>query len=78
MLLDASSAIIPNAASAAETPGYAGLVLCKRHSPEGGYAYTNPGAMARWIFSVAFAGIVICSIGIWLLIRASKEGKNSN
>jgi hypothetical protein len=34
MLLDASSAIIPNAASAAETPGYAGSVLCKRHSPD--------------------------------------------
>ncbi len=46
--------------------------------PDGGYGYTNPGAMARWIFSVAFAGFVICSVGIWLLIRASKERENSN
>ena len=45
--------------------------------PVGGYAYTNPGAMARWIFSVAFAGFVICLIGIGLLIRASKERRNS-
>ena len=43
--------------------------------PEGGYIFTNPGAMMRWIVSVAILGLVICSIGIWLLIRARKEGE---
>jgi hypothetical protein len=46
--------------------------------PDGGYSYTNPGAMARWICSVAIIGILICSSGIWLLIRASKGTKQAN
>jgi hypothetical protein len=45
--------------------------------PGGGYGFTNPGAMMRCVFLVAAAGIVICLVGIWLLIRASRERKNS-
>src|SRR5271169_2557756 len=43
----------------------------------GGYGFTNPGAAMRWEFLVAAAGMVICLIGIWLLIRARIEAKNS-
>ena len=31
--------------------------------PEGGYAYTNPGAMMRWVLSVAAAGAVLAGSG---------------
>jgi hypothetical protein len=31
---------------------------------EGGYIFTNPGAMARWICSVAGIGILICASGV--------------
>jgi hypothetical protein len=33
--------------------------------PDGGYAYTNPGAMMSWIAAVAVVGIVISASGIW-------------
>jgi hypothetical protein len=46
--------------------------------PDSGYGYTNPGAMMRWISSVAASGIVICLIGIFLLIRASRDRKHLN
>jgi len=48
------------------------------HLPDGGYVFTNPGAMMLWISSVGIAGIVLCAIGAGLLIRLSKQGKNSN
>ena len=41
--------------------------------PGGGYAFTNPGAMMRWICSVAAVGIIICFVGAWLLFRARKS-----
>ena len=40
------------------------------YQADGGYLFTNPGAMMRWISSVAAIGIVICLSGIWLLYRA--------
>jgi hypothetical protein len=43
------------------------------YNPDGSYYYTNPGAMLRWIASVAIIGILICLIGIWILIRARKD-----
>ena len=36
---------------------------------DGGYAYTNPGAMIRWIASVAMLGILLATIGGVLLCR---------
>jgi len=38
--------------------------------PEGGYAFTNPGAMFRWILGVAALGILLSGIGIAVLIRS--------
>jgi len=46
--------------------------------PDGSYVFTNPGAMARWIWSVAAIGIIISVTGIWVLIRARKGMKISN
>jgi hypothetical protein len=42
------------------------------YQPDGGYLFTNPGAMARWVFSVAAIGVLICLSGAWLLFRARK------
>jgi hypothetical protein len=38
--------------------------------PEGGYAYTNPGARVRWVFSVAAAGVVLAAGGCAVLFRS--------
>lgn len=46
--------------------------------PDRGYGFTNPSAMMRWISTVAAIGITICLSGIWLLVRASKDRKNSH
>ena len=37
---------------------------------DGGYAYTNPGAMVRWIGSVAMVGLMLAAIGSVMLFRA--------
>ncbi len=39
------------------------------YQPDGGYLFTNPGAMMRWILSVALIGAVISLSGILLLHR---------
>jgi hypothetical protein len=36
---------------------------------DGGYAYTNPGAMVRWIASVAVVGILLAATGSIVLFR---------
>lgn len=36
---------------------------------DGGYAYTNPGAMVRWIASVVMVGVVLAASGGILLFR---------
>jgi hypothetical protein len=36
---------------------------------DGGYAYTNPGAMVRWIGSVAVVGVLLAAIGSMVLFR---------
>ena len=41
--------------------------------PDGGYIYTNPGAMIGWISGVAGVGVLISAIGIALLVRASRR-----
>ena len=38
--------------------------------PDGGYGYTNPTAMLRWIGSVRIVGGLICLAGGFLLFRA--------
>jgi len=40
--------------------------------PEGGYAYTNPGAMVRWISSVAAVGVVLAATGCAVLFRSRR------
>ena len=39
---------------------------------DGGYAYTNPGAMVRWIASVAGLGVVVAGIGGTLAFRSCR------
>jgi hypothetical protein len=46
------------------------------HQPDGSYYYTNPGAMIRWILSVAGVGLLICAFGVamlWLSRRAARR-----
>jgi hypothetical protein len=43
------------------------------YQTDGSYVFTNPGAMIHWIFSVIVVGIIISSIGVWILIRARRS-----
>ena len=43
------------------------------YRPDGSYAYTNPGAIARWVASVVALGVLICVWGLLAFIRAPKE-----
>jgi uncharacterized membrane protein HdeD (DUF308 family) len=45
------------------------------YNPDGRYAFTNPGAMLRWIASVTVIGVLILFSGVWLLIRSRKNRK---
>jgi hypothetical protein len=38
--------------------------------PDGGYGYTNPGAMVRWISTVAGVGVFLVGIGSVVLLRS--------
>lgn len=42
------------------------------YQPDGGYLFTNPGAMARWILSVAAIGVLFILGGILLLSWSKK------
>lgn len=43
------------------------------YGPDGSYWYTNPGAMMKWVASVAAIGILIAFSGILVLIRAKQR-----
>jgi hypothetical protein len=45
------------------------------YQSDGGYLFTNPGAMAKWVLSVAAIGIFF-STGVWLLIRSKQKFKS--
>ncbi len=45
------------------------------HLESGGYAYTNPGAMVRWVSSVAVVGVALACIGIWVLVSGRRVGR---
>jgi hypothetical protein len=36
------------------------------YQPDGSYYFNNPGRAAEWIVSVAIAGFLILSCGIWI------------
>ena len=42
----------------------------------GGYYYTNPGAMAHWVLSVAGIGVVVFAIGLFLFWKGKAKGNN--
>ena len=42
------------------------------YTSDGGYYFTNPGAMIHWILSVAGIGFLILLFGCWLLFRARR------
>ena len=44
------------------------------YHPDGGYAFTNPGAMARWVVTVAGVGLAIAAVGAVMLTKS--RGKN--
>ena len=43
------------------------------YQPDGGYLFTNPGAMMRWISAVAAVGVAIAFTGIILLFKARRK-----
>jgi hypothetical protein len=47
------------------------------YEPDGSYMFTNPGAMVRWIISVAAVGVVIASVGAFVLFRARRQHRSS-
>jgi hypothetical protein len=42
------------------------------YQSDGSYLFTNPGAMAKWILSVAGIGILIGLIGVFILYCSKK------
>ncbi len=46
--------------------------------PDGGYAYTNPGAMVRWVVSVAAVGVLLAFTGAFMLFRARHHHRSSH
>lgn len=42
------------------------------YEPDGSYLFTNPGAMARWIASVAVIGVALACGGGWVLFRSRR------
>jgi len=42
------------------------------YQPDGGYVFTNPGAMIRWVLSVGAVGVLVCASGIALVFRARR------
>jgi hypothetical protein len=36
------------------------------YEADGSYLFTNPGAMVKWIASVAVIGMLISIVGVWL------------
>jgi hypothetical protein len=47
------------------------------YQPDGSYVFTNPTAMVHWIASVVAIGLLLCSTGIWILLR-SRDGKRTS
>jgi hypothetical protein len=43
------------------------------YQPDGGYLYTNPGAVVRWVSSIAAIGISIALTGVLVLIHQKKK-----
>jgi hypothetical protein len=43
------------------------------YQPDGSYYYTNPGAMIRWILSVAGVGLLIVAFGVFIIFKARWE-----
>jgi hypothetical protein len=48
------------------------------YQSDGGYFFTNPGAMVRWIASVAAVGVFLALIGASVLFRARHRDRNSD
>ena len=46
------------------------------YQTDGGYLFTNPGTMAKWVLSVAAIGILTFATGVWLVIRSRKNPKS--
>ena len=44
--------------------------------PDGGYMFTNPGAMVRWTLSVVVVGIAFAGFGCWLLLKEQRNEGN--
>ena len=47
------------------------------YQPDGSYLFTNPGAMMRWILSVAAVGLLACASGVLMLFRARSRANRS-
>ena len=42
------------------------------YQPDGSYYFTNPGAMQRWILSVAGIGLAIVALGVFGIRQAGR------
>ena len=48
------------------------------YQPDGGYVFTNPGAMVRWISGVAAVGLALAFSGAFVLFRARRDYRGSH
>ena len=48
------------------------------YQPDGGYVFTNPGAIVRWIGAVVAVGLVIAFVGAFMLFTARCESRGSH
>lgn len=48
------------------------------YQPDGGYIFTNPGAMVRWVASVAAVGVLLAFTGAFMLFRARHHPRSSD
>lgn len=46
------------------------------YQPEGGYLFSNPGAMMRWISIVAATGLAVAFAGSWMIFRARRKNRS--
>jgi hypothetical protein len=46
------------------------------YQPDGSYVFTNPGAMVRWVVSVAVMGIGLAFGGAWFLFRSRRAQRS--
>ena len=47
------------------------------YQPDGGYYFTNPGAMVRWIASVVAVGLLVVLVGSACIFKARRSANKT-